>query len=237
MKLMTQLLRSSYYICEYFKQDDNTEGFISIFLSVSILTNGVDFFYSLDVDSLLHFSFSTNYQLFPRPNDCGKGRHKRQGRKRIKGKKGIAFAATSAGTKTVHSCFMYTLEVHCESIFTGTRYLSFPTLLAFPRFSEVPRVFFSLLRSLRLEAGSTKANKKNQEDGENFFRSPLLISLTASCAVYRAQSSVNYYGPEGGLLLIGLLTSCLPLSRRRFFFLSSSCSFLRVKRRIGLYCE
>lgn len=81
---------------------------------------------------------------------------------------------------------MYTLEVHCESIFTGTRYLSFPTLLAFPRFSEVPRVFFSLLRSLRLEAGSTKANKKNQEDGENFFRSPLLISLTASCAVYRA---------------------------------------------------
>lgn len=120
----------------------------------------------------------------------------------------------STGTKTIVSLvlYVYVFELHCESLFTRSRYLQFHR----PIFHV--SLFSPRFRSLQ------KGKEETREEKKGLFSLSLSLTsflLQVSCAVYRAQSSVNYYGPEGGLLLIGLLTSCLLLSRRRFFFLSS----------------
>ena len=103
-------------------------------------------------------------------------------------------------------------------------------IYAFP-LSSVPS-FSTFLPAFSERTWPRQRKKEKKRRGSfSLFLSAWLISLQVSRAVYRAQSSVNYYGPEGGLLLIGLLTSCLLLSRRRFFFLSSLPCSLRFEER------
>lgn len=89
------------------------------------------------------------------------------------------------------------LSLAARALSSALSALRFPFLSPCRPFHRIPR---------RRELRRTRRTRR-----ERFATAP---SLAFVC-VYSAHECVNYYGPGGGLLLIGLLTSCSLCSRRR----------------------